>query len=125
MASSKGKSQNFRKHQLRVFQMKSRSDPRVLNRTVTAEYGRQLSARPRDPDEEAAAVFLIDCLLTPEVRTAKVFAIGWHPQCAWAKGPTIDPVAKIFDRFVRGIWEVSVSDNVDGEGQPGWVFTRT
>lgn len=129
MASLRGRQKNFDRYQLRTFLIEERSSPNRQKRREEAERQRlhhrirlphfidSLTAQRRD--------YLFEILLLPEIQTVPSFGIMWSPNCSWAEGPSIAPYANIFDRFVGTAWTVSVVDDIDGSGTPGWVFERS
>lgn len=109
--------------------MEKRSAPDRQRRRQEAEHNRQhnhvrVPAAP-DPITCERRDFIFEILLHPDIRSERRFGIVWNPDCYWASGPCIKPFAHIFDRFVGTAWKVSVVDDIDGRGTPGWVFERS
>ncbi len=127
MPSNKGKEKRFKtRYLLRINNQIAKSTSDAVQKRTAAEQRRQSPWMPRAANDldRLRQEFLLDCLLDPRIRSAPNFGIVWHPSCAWASGPAIAAFAHIFDRSVNGRWTVEVSDDIDGEGNPGWLFHR-
>lgn len=132
MASVKGRE----KSKIRFFAsrrtMAVKAHSKYLARAVATEVQRLDKHIPSDfdPMDIQRGEFLTSVLLSPELRVAlaqggRSFGIVWHPTTVFAEGPSIEPFAHIFDRFVHGHWAVRVVNDIDGLGNTGWLFERS
>lgn len=131
MASVKGRERSLTKFLFAQRTMAKKAQPKHIAKRVAAENQRQDRHIPRsfDPIEKERGEFLTSVLVSPELKSAlaqgcRSFGIAWHPTTPIAQGPSIEPFAHIFDRFVQGCWKVRVVYDIDGFGTPGWLFER-
>ena len=111
---------------MKVYQQTSKSTSSAVQKRTAAEQRRQWPWMPgpsNDLDRQRQE-FLLNCLLDPKITSEPSFGIIWQPTCVWAQGPSIKPYAHIFDRSVNGRWIVEVVDDIDGNGNSGWHFSR-
>jgi hypothetical protein len=131
MASVKGREKSRTRFVVSRRAMAIRAQPKRIAKVVAAENQRQNRHIPGtfNPLEIQRGEFLAGVLVSPELQAAREqgvrsFGIVWKPYSLIANGPHIDPFAHIFDRFVHGCWTVRVVDDIDGLGNPGWMFER-
>lgn len=131
MASVKGREKSLTRFLAAQRTMAARARPKRIAKVVAAENQRQDRHIPGtfDPVEVQRGEFLTGVLVSPELRAAREqgirsFGIVWKPYSSIADGPHIEPFAHIFDRFVHGCWTVRVVSDIDGLGNPGWMFER-
>lgn len=131
MASVKGRERSLTRFMTAQRTMAARARPRRIAKLVAAENRRQDRHIPGsfDPLEAQRGEFLFDFLASRKISSAqpqdvRSFTIPWQPNSPIANGPHIGPFAHIFDRFVHGCWTVRVVNDIDGLGNPGWLFER-
>lgn len=128
MSSIKGREKRFARHLGVCDMLEERSRQWRLADESASEKEAIIPGR-LNPTDALRGEFLASVLASPELRAAREqggrsFGIIWKPYSSIANGPRIEPFARIFDRFVRGCWTVSVVMNIDGLGNPGWLFER-
>lgn len=127
MPSANGRSKSYRtKHVLKVKQQIARSTPEAVRQRALSDQRRQTPWMPRPTNdlENQRQEYLLDCLLDPNIEKESSFILLWDRTCPWATGTRIQEFAHIFDRSVHGRWVVEAADDIDGEGNPGWLFSR-
>lgn len=118
MASSKGRARSWNNRTMRLFVITKRNEKHQRELKQRERTQRRLERPYASQREEYVSKVLA------QAGEAECFGVQWTPGVAWARGPSIWSLARIFDEFVGPEWKITAIDDLDGSGNPGWLFER-
>ena len=118
MASAKGRARSWNNRTMRLFVITKRYEKRQRELKQQERTRRRLD-RPYAGQRLEYISRVLD-----QSRGAECFGVQWVPGVPWARGSSIWPHARIFDEFVGPEWKITVVDDLDESGEPGWLFER-